>query len=143
MKNLFILLIASWLMFMDNTGFAQISNVSAQATEDSTIGVKPIIKIENLSPEGHCENQQLSFLAPWADHFEIAKRRSDTSWIKDFKPVNNWSYQTLKPGVNGMIYKSLDEKGTFQFVVKAYKGTRYRISDTITRKSCVAIEIQK
>ena len=117
---------------------------SAQAfKEDTTLGIKPTLKIESVSPQGHCDNQQLTFFAPWADHYEIAKRRSDTGWIRDNKPTNAWFSQTLKPNVTGMIYKGLDEQGTFQFVVRAYKGTRYRVSDTITRKPCKPAEPQQ
>ncbi len=114
-----------------------LNEVSAQTIEDRTLGPKPTLKIESLSPAGHCDNQQLTFFAPWADHYELFKRRSDTGWIKENKPTNTWSSQMLKPGVTGMIYKKLDEQGTFQFVVKAYKGNNYRVSDTITRQPCM------
>lgn len=120
------------------------TNIPKQETaEDTSLGIKPTFKIESLSPAGHCDNQQLSFYAPWADHYEIAKRRSDTAWIKDSKAINTWSYQVLKPNVTGMIYKRLDEQATFQFVIKACKGSRYRLSDTITLKPCMTADAIK
>jgi hypothetical protein len=122
---------------MPNSGNAQTSMKPA-AIEDSTLGPKPTIKIESLSPAGHCNNQELTFFAPWADHYEIAKRRSDTAWINENRNVNTgWVAQALKPGITGMIYKQLDEHGAYQFMVKAFKGNRYRQSDTITLQPCI------
>jgi len=135
-----VVLIACLAAFTCNTVTAQTSSTKEDVVEDTTVGIKPTLKVENLSAAGHCDNQQLTFFAPWADHYEIAKRRSDTSWIKEAKPVNTWFTQTLKPGVNGMIYKRLDEQGTYQFVVKAFKGNRYRKSDTITLKACIGAQ---
>lgn len=129
--------------FTTTTLTAQTSTTKPAPLEDTTIGIKPSIKIENISPEGHCNNQQLSFYAPWADYYEVAKKRIDTGWINNFKPVNSWSYQALKPGVNALIYKNLDEKGDFQFTVKAIKASRYLKSDTITIKSCLSKDPDK
>jgi len=121
-----------------------LSNIAiAQSTEDITLGPKPTIKAENISPAGHCDNQELTFFTIWADHYEISKRRSDTGWIRENKPINTWSSQTLKPGITGLIYKRLDEQGTYQFVVKAFKGNRYRISDTLTLRPCLPTETMK
>ena len=131
-----VLLVVSMIAVLTN-------KVIAQTTEDPTLSPKPTIKIESLSPAGHCDNQQLTFFAPWADHYEILKRRSDTGWIGENKPVNNWSSQTLKPGITGLIYKRLDERGTYQFVVKAFKGARFRQSDTLTLKPCQVTETTK
>ena len=109
--------------------------------EDSALGPRPSIKIECISPAGHCDNQQLSFFAPWADHYEISKRRSDTAWINDSRNINTgWVSETLKPGVTGMIYKRLDEHGAYQFMVKAFKGNRYRQSEVITVQPCLPTE---
>jgi hypothetical protein len=114
------------------------------AIEDSSLVPKPTIKIESISPPGHCDNQELTFFAPWADHYEILKKRCDTAWIHDNRNINTgWVTQTLKPGVTGMIYKQLDEHGAYQFMVKAYKGNRYRQSETITRQPCIPVEPPK
>lgn len=116
------------------------SGVRAQSfTEDTTLGARPTLKIESISPQGHCYEEQLTFFAPWAEHYEIWKRRTDTAWIRDNKSLATWSHQTLKPNVTGMIYKGLSEEGTFQFVVKAFKGNLYRVSDTIVRLPCVQL----
>ena len=138
--SLVILFLAA---FTTTTLTAQTGKTKPAPLEDTIIGIKPTIKIENISPEGHCNNQQLSFYAPWADYYEVAKKRIDTGWINNFKPVNSWSFQKLKPGVNALIYKNLDEQGTFQFTVNAYNGSGYRRSDTITIKSCLSKDPDK
>jgi len=124
-------------------GIAQ-TGAKPPATEDTTLSPKPTIKIESLSPAGHCDNQEITFFAPWADHYEISKRRSDTAWINDNRNINTgWISETLKPGVTGMIYKRLDEQGAYQFIVKAFKGNRYRQSDIITLQPCMSVETPK
>ena len=140
MSRHFIFLVVS-LMGIANMVVGQ-TKTTPDGIEDTTIGIKPTLTVENISASGHCDNQQFSFFAPWADHYELAKRRTDTSWIQETKSLNTWSVQNLKKNVNGMIYKQLNELGSYQFVVLAYKGDKYRISDTINLKACLEIPKQ-
>jgi hypothetical protein len=138
-KQFFTLLI---LFLSAISGNAQTTKPAA--IEDATLGTKPTIKIECISPAGHCDNQEVTFFAPWADHYEISKRRSDTAWINETRNTNtSWVSETLKPGITGMIYKRLDEHGVYQFAVKAFKGNHYRQSDIITRQPCISTGAQK
>ena len=134
MKKSIVLIIVSLL---PRIAMGQSGKATPDITEDATLGVKPTLKIENLSPAGHCDKQELSFFAPWADHYEIARRRIDTEWIKDDKYTDKWFTESLKPRVTSIIFTRLDERGTYEFVVKAFKGNRYLKSEVITRGSCM------
>jgi hypothetical protein len=142
-KIVLFLVLSLPVMMSNYIAIAQTRRTNPDIVEDATLGIRPTLKIESLSPAGHCDKQELSFFAPWADRYEIARRRIDTAWIKDDKYTNTWFSEPLKPHVTSIIFTRLDEHGVYEFVVKAFKGNRYLKSQVMTRGACAEIDHQQ